>query len=1111
MANKVLLKKSSVAAKVPVAADLDYGEIALNYQDGKIYYKKADNSIDSFVSGSAVTGVSSVAGNTGVVTANQLLTAINTVDGSGSGLDADLLDGRDSLYFAPDSHKYHSFTNNTYYYDSYSQYRFFRLFTENFYSDTLRYCPVSSVEYFNYTNTTWEDWTSGGLGGVKNLLDGQDGTYMDVDHAHRKFRFVITKSTGWPTDVLIAMYMSWWGNAWTNIVLTVEDAATTAGPWTVKETLTFNSTNTNADYGWHAYYSGNLHNGRTATRITVDIPDWVDQPGYTTKRINTISMFSNYTGDKLQPWTWNYDKNVTFYNTPYVNANQVWHAGNDGAGSGLDADLLDGYNIGTTGNAIPLLSGANTWSGNQIFTFQSLTVSNAAPILRLDDSDNGANIRYWEIIANGTLRFRTVDDAGAQQSAWLTATRAANGTVGVDLTTTSLTANTNTIWHAGNDGASSGLDADLLDGQQGSYYLDTSATAQTKTGNLTITGDLIVNGTTTTINSTTLTVDDKNIELGSIASPTDTTADGGGITLKGATDKTFNWVQSTGYWTANNSISAPRFVSTQATGTSPFIVASTTLVTNLNADLLDGLNSATTNTASTIVARDASGNFAAGTITATLTGSATSLASLGSVTAETLTADAPAGLSFRQAYSNGYPTTYGNVISLGGAGHNQIFFGWSGTSGASADNYIRSQRDTGDANWSAWAKIWTDVNDGTGSGLDADLLDGLNSSSFLRNDVLNQEVLSYLTINTDNGFAVLEFEDASNVTRAHVYHATASNYLGIGVFDAAGTNRKDLVLNQNGTITWNNNTVWHAGNDGTGSGLDADLLGGVATSSYVTLTGTQTLTNKTLTAPVINGSVNFDSNTLFVDSVNDRIGILTGTPSTRLQVGVKVSDDNTYTYDANSLYVVHQTATGTAVLNDPKEVLLLARQGSSGGAYGAAASFRLSRYENSGVNSRTRLDLVLAHDSFLGSPATVLTARSDGNVGIGTTAPVYKLEVNGSFAATTKSFVIDHPTKSDMKLRYGSLEGPENGVYVRGRLKNNKIELPDYWTKLVDPASITVSLTSVGKHQDLYVKSIENNTITVANSNLVAKGIDCFYVVYGERCDVDKLQVEIAK
>ena len=68
---------------------------------------------------------------------------------------------------------------------------------------------------------------------------------------------------------------------------------------------------------------------------------------------------------------------------------------------------------------------------------------------------------------------------------------------------------------------------------------------------LTISGDLTVNGTTTTINSTTLTVDDKNIELGSVASPSDTTADGGGITLKGATDHTFNWINSTDAWTSS--------------------------------------------------------------------------------------------------------------------------------------------------------------------------------------------------------------------------------------------------------------------------------------------------------------------------------------------------------------------------------------------------------------------------------------------------------------------------------------------------------------------------------------------------------------------------------
>lgn len=70
-------------------------------------------------------------------------------------------------------------------------------------------------------------------------------------------------------------------------------------------------------------------------------------------------------------------------------------------------------------------------------------------------------------------------------------------------------------------------------------------------GDVSISGNLTVSGTTTTIDSTTLTVDDKNIELGSVASPSDTTADGGGITLKGASDKTLTWVQSTGMWTSN--------------------------------------------------------------------------------------------------------------------------------------------------------------------------------------------------------------------------------------------------------------------------------------------------------------------------------------------------------------------------------------------------------------------------------------------------------------------------------------------------------------------------------------------------------------------------------
>lgn len=73
-------------------------------------------------------------------------------------------------------------------------------------------------------------------------------------------------------------------------------------------------------------------------------------------------------------------------------------------------------------------------------------------------------------------------------------------------------------------------------------------------GNAIISGNLTVNGTTTTVNSTVVSVDDKNIELGATASPTDAAADGGGITLKGSSDKTINWVNATGAWTFSEHI-----------------------------------------------------------------------------------------------------------------------------------------------------------------------------------------------------------------------------------------------------------------------------------------------------------------------------------------------------------------------------------------------------------------------------------------------------------------------------------------------------------------------------------------------------------------------------
>lgn len=92
---------------------------------------------------------------------------------------------------------------------------------------------------------------------------------------------------------------------------------------------------------------------------------------------------------------------------------------------------------------------------------------------------------------------------------------------------------------------------------------------------LTITGDLIVNGNTTTLNTATLTVEDKNIVLANVATPTDTTADGAGISILGATTKTFNWVDATDAWTSSEDLNLLTGKVFEINGTS--VLSNTTL------------------------------------------------------------------------------------------------------------------------------------------------------------------------------------------------------------------------------------------------------------------------------------------------------------------------------------------------------------------------------------------------------------------------------------------------------------------------------------------------------------------------------------------------------
>ena len=106
-----------------------------------------------------------------------------------------------------------------------------------------------------------------------------------------------------------------------------------------------------------------------------------------------------------------------------------------------------------------------------------------------------------------------------------------------------------------------------------------------------------------------------------------------------------------------------------------------------------------------------------------------------------------------------------------------------------------------------------------------------------------------------------------------------------------------------------------------------------------------------------------------------------------------------------------------------------------------------------------------------------------------------------------KPFDIKHPSKEGWRLRYACIEGPEVGVYYRGRLRNQtQIALPYYWKDLVNTQSISVQIQPIRAHQDIIVKRWDEEFIYLqANGGLP---IDCFYHVYAERKDINPLHVE---
>ena len=316
--------------------------------------------------------------------------------------------------------------------------------------------------------------------------------------------------------------------------------------------------------------------------------------------------------------------------------------------------------------------------------------------------------------------------------------------------------------------------------------------------------------------------------------------------------------------------------------------------------------------------------------------------------------------------------------------------------------------------------------------------------------------------------------------------------------------------------TFNDNSGTSAFTPGT-SGFDLgtavlrwNTFASNANLSGVLLVGDATNSTSLITGAVrLNGGIAISSNA----SIGQTLLIFNGANYSAFRSGA--TGNTTYTLPTTS------PAIGSSVLSSTAAgVMSWVPLATSGGAtINTGVANRMAYYPSAGTaltdtygfqyaSSGTAQTVNIFGGAAIGSTIFTVSTTSATNikVGIGVSNPQFELEVNGEISATNKSFVINHPTKPGMKLRYGSLEGPENGVYVRGISTSNIIDLPDYWLGLIDYNTVTVHLTPIGKNNSHYFVKCEDNKVYIGTS--LFKKINCFYSIWAERRDIPKLTVE---
>ena len=378
---------------------------------------------------------------------------------------------------------------------------------------------------------------------------------------------------------------------------------------------------------------------------------------------------------------------------------------------------------------------------------------------------------------------------------------------------------------------------------------------------------------------------------------------------------------------------------------------------------------------------------------------------------------------------------------------------------------------------------------------------------------------------TDND-ALISISD--NTDTVYIGHDAALDVMSLGFNNSMGTS-SNLNITTAGYVGIGTNAASYPLVIRTaGDGIKLDVTDGVDANFRVNVNGAVTEVGPSTAnfALMAGGAerVRIDAN---------GVGIGTNNPSYDLHVegeilaesNMLLGGDGTYgtTYGAIGIGTTNLTNGHHRIFAKSTDHMYFAASSSkgfrfrpNGGATSATDGITIDSNGRLGIgitNPANKLDVgggVAIGASYVGTSAPSNGAIIQGNVGIGTTSVSYALQVNGSIVGSYKSFLIDHPTKEGKQLMHSCIEGPEHAVYFRGKSNLNVIKMPDYWEGLVDLDTMTVELTAIGANQNIYVDSIaENGEVTVGSNT--DEPLNYFYVVYGERKDIDKLETEIIK